>query len=643
LSKTKKTFTAITSQILNGKLVLLYASDGRKLYKEQGIDFSTGVEFLFKLRYQAKADKGNVFVSYAFARDIEFLFAGLPNDIKDRLFKSYSIRRQINELENEQEHFDHIYFSALPDSQEYEQADFFRHINYLALQELNTVEYQGYRLQLANGKRLVIRKGSKQIVIFDIFGFFNRPLRQAVKVWLQQDVSFLDRHSLKIHKGLERQQLEAFANFEVKYIERLATKLNVELENCGINLRSYHGASAVTSWMLSKGKARSRQKPQYYNYRYKRQLSPALHKACYQAYFAGRAEQFKIGTVQNIKVYDINSAYAYSASKLPVMLKKPTYSREWLPQPFSLWRCEYDFTSLQPYFGLLPNRETGGQISYKMRGKGCYWQPEISYILEHYPQCINVLDGYYLEYERAPFTFEIEFLYELRRFLQSQKNPLEKIIKLALAAVYGKFCQARGKGEYVNMFYAGFVTSLTRMQLLDATRGRESSVACFLTDAIHTTDALAVNVSDALGDYKVTEYERGIYLDSGIYRLIDSRGRSKTKSSGFRNFNFDAALLELSSKRKFSAIIEYFTSHNLHALAPIRYSKYLETFQEKQESQPLITSTRKFETNQPIDLTKSFIDSVPYNLFAGRESLPYNVNGYSDKDKNINTFLAERA
>lgn len=638
----QKTFTAITSQIYNGKLVLLMASDGRAVYNESGVDFDCAMDFLFKLRYQTKAAKGNVFVTYAFSRDNEFMFSGLPAPLKDKLFRSYAIRRQVNVLETEQEELDHVFFSALPDTQEYQEADFFRHVNFLALKELNDIEHNGYKLQLANGKRLVIRKGTKQIVIYDIFGFFNRPLRQAVKVWLEQDVPFLDRQNLKLRDGIISQQLKAFANFEVKYIERLAARLNSELQKYDINLRSFHGASAVTSWLLSKGKARARSKPQYYNYRYKRQLSPQLHKAVLQAYFSGRAEQLKIGTLSNVKVYDLNGAYAYSASRLPLMLKKPTYSREWLPEQFSLWNIEYDFSSVNPYFGLLPNRELGGQIAYKVRGKGCYWQPEVSYLLKHYPDCVRVLDGFYLKYERAPFTYEIENLYALRQHLQRERNPLEKIIKLALAAVYGKFCQTTGKGEYVNMFYAGFITSLTRMQLLDATRGHESNVICFLTDAIHTTAELPVTVSDGLGDYKLTEYERAIYLDNGIYRVIKSNGQSKTKSSGFKAFDFDKALLELAQKRKFSTIIEYFTSHNLHTLAPIRYAKYLETFTEKQENQPLITSSRKYETNSKIDLTREYIDSVPYDLYGGRESRMYKVDNYKDKIAGVDSIVAGR-
>jgi len=642
----EKTFIAITSEVYQEKTVHLCTSQGESITNEAGIDCKTALDFLFNLVHKRKRTGGIVFVTYAFARDNEFIFSTLPKELRDKLFVSYKIKKEINELEFEIEGIQEDYYKYAIDSDEFQLADFELHVNTVALQELQTIEYEGYHLELANGKLLTIKKNKKSITIYDIFGFFKpQSLRLAVHDFLGEVQPLLDRQSfdaLDFFDGeSDLDKLKAHASFEVGYIQRLATALHEKFVEQDINLSRWHGASSLASYVLSKAEARK----QFHNYRYRRQLAPELHLALRQSLYGGRAEQFKIGTLYDVNVYDINSAYAYAVTQLPMMLNKPVLTQEWQPTQFSFWHCEYDFTSVNPYFGYLPNREMSSFTKYKLRGEGYFWQPEIMFVMEHFPQCVKIGRGYILEAEKAPFTEAIENLYNLRLYLQEQKEPLEKVLKLALSSIYGKFCQHNGKGYYYNLFYAAYITSVARAQLLHATQGNETGTICFQTDAIHTVRHLPVNLDNRLGNFKHTNYHKVTYLDNGVYQCYDREGKvCKTKTRGFRRFNFPQALKELHEKRTYTAIAEFFMGHNLFSQNMFTSVKYLEDFAEPKTMKPAEKdrfAMRHF-IGGDIDLARHYMDSKPVATYNGLASSPYQIGKNTDINSCIDTIQAGR-
>lgn len=638
-----KTFIAISSESFDGKLVLLNTSAGESLFNENGIHVREALDFLFSLIKHRKKT-GVVFVCYAFSRDNEFIFSTLPSDLKDKLFQSERIKNKIENLALDTESVEDVYYSAELDSQEYEQADFERYVNHLSLTELKEVEYEDYKISLVNGKILTINCDGKSLSIYDIFGFFKpKGLGETANAYLDTALcsAFLDRNNLPLLTDLSVfERLRLHSDIEVGTIAGIATKLNIELQKIDINLSRFHGASAITSYWLTKYKART----QYHNYRFKRQHAPEYWKAKQQAFYPGRSEQLKLGTIKNVNVYDINSAYAFASTFLPVLLHKPFYSEEWQSTPFSCWLVDYDFSSVNSYFGLLPNRDFG-MVRYKIKGKSYFWQPEVSWLMKHYPECIEVKGGFVYDYTPAPFAEGIEVLYNLRLELQRQGNPLEKVIKLALANFYGKFCQHNGKGHYYNLDYAGFITSLTRMQLLEATKGYERDTICFQTDAIHTTAFLPVSLSDSLGEWKISKFSRVTYLDNGVYQGRDNVGRiTKTKTRGFRNFDFKRALAEIKDKRTYTALAEFFIGHNLFTRDQFKGVEYLADYKQPKTMTPVTfdrSAMRLFEVLD-VDLTETFIDSRAVSFYNGKESGLYKVGNNRVADAGLDTIEAGR-
>lgn len=608
-----KIFVGIAAKIENGKVSEIVTSDGRAIRSSDGIIAADYLDFLFDLRGTARDN--TIFVSYGFSQVNEFLFAEMVSEIKDKLFQSSTIKKEVNQIETDLEacYFDLEQFTS--DTLEYELADFERYVNELALAERGEISYNGYKIVLRNGRSISITKDKKRIVVFDCFGFFESPLSVAVDTWLD-----------------ERLPVTVSLYQESDTVARLAEELHGRLMEHGINLRSYYGSGSVASWILGKAKAKT-----YFNsYRHKRQLSDDIYNAIYQAYYSGRAEQFKLGKIDKpIFVYDINSAYAHAITFLPVLLERLKFSEHWKPDIFSLWHCDYDFTSVNPYFGFLPHRERGGSGTfYKTKGRGFFWQPEVCYILNRFPDCIEINGGYSLsDYEVAPFTELVKDIYALRVQLKQQDNPLQTILKTALASVYGKFCQQNKRGYYYNRMYAGFITSLTRMQLLQATENNESEVICFLTDAIHSTKPLDVPLNNDLGGFRLKTYDRGFYIDNGIYQVSNSK-ITKNATKGFRDFDFEQAKKDFLEKYSYTGSLNLFIGYNLYSLLPFHNYKYLETETQTRTAEPLTARARSFFQTDGIYNSRILTND------SGLESALYAQGDHIDFQNSIDALIS---
>lgn len=631
-----KTFTAISTESLNDKLVILNASNGQSLTNKNGIPLIDILEFFYTLRC-TKQEK-ETFVCYAFQKDAEYIFSQLPNDLKDKLFQSYQTRRQIGELETELEELEYQFWNTPTDLEKFENATFDKWVNELALKDLLEVEYKGFKLRLISGKLLTVSKKGKRFILFDIYGFFRKPLYKVIQEWFQEDLSFLKRSELQLTKGLEIKQLKAYSDLEVKQIERLIGKFNKELLSHGITLSNYHGVTAISSWLLSSRKART----EYHSYRKRRQYTGELYKATHQSYYGGRIEQFKIGTFnKEVNVYDLNSAYGFACSMLPTILRKPIFTQDYTGDLFSIWFCEYDFTNVNHYYSYLPTRDTRRFIIYKPRGRGYFWQPEIDWVMQNFPQCINIKQGFVFPYEKAKFTEGITELYNLRIKLQAINHPLAKTIKLAIAGIYGKFKQEIGRNHYYNLFYSGFITSLTSAMLLEGAKGKENKTICFLTDAIHTTAKLKVPVSNEMGEWKKETYDKAVYLNDGVYRLYKGNEIIKEKTKGFHTFDFDAALSELQRSRTYTALMEFFIGYNLYSFMPVAHTDYLKLRKQEKTENPFELKSRLYES-VGIDLTKTHCESKMFDTYAGRESALYVKGEHKENDLGKDSIMAER-
>lgn len=237
-----------------------------------------------------------------------------------------------------------------------------------------------------------------------------------------------------------------------------------------------------------------------------------------------------------------------------------------------------------------------------------------------FPDGIKVSYGFVQPYRRVTFEKELRSLYDWRCTLQDAGDPFEKVVKLLIASVYGKFAQRVGEATYHSSAWAGWITSYVRAMLTRACEGNEANVICFMQDAIHTLEPLpAVSLSNSFGDWKASEWDSGVYLSSGVYAL-QKPGLTKFATRGFQVVDFEGAIKELTATRGMNANREFVVGWRLAQYLTLKYgSSYLEKVSERFRLVPARGVSRKFE-QRSMDWAREVLESRLDLWNDGRES-----------------------
>lgn len=604
-----KKFTAVSTFIENDKIIYIVSSKGQSAFNHNGLQATEILDFIFNLKSKSAKDK-TAFVCYNFVKSNEFIFSRLAHDQKAELFQNHIVLREIDELEKEKKKLEKTAYCREGLISETERMSAKNQIKEIsaALALTGKIKFNGYSVRLQQGRSLSISKKKTTIVLYDIYGFFRKSLKRTF-------ADYFPNFPADFFSDTTFEQFD-FINL---FLAKLADNLYRKLSENGINLSRFYGASAVTSAVLSKSKART----EYKNYKSELSLPSELRRASLQAFYGGRIEQYKLGYFKDVNVYDLNSAYAKACLYLPKMLHRPIALKSYRNEPFSVWKIEYDLPE-DLFFGLLPHRRVNEITTYGKQGKGYFWKPEVDFLTKYYPDRIKIYNGFYVPFERTNFSRGILELYNLRLKLKNENHPLEKVIKLALAIIYGKFCQRIGAAYYYNMFYAGYVTSYVRAQLLFATYGFEKETICILTDAIHTTANLNVPLSDEIGEYKHNFYDETVYLGSGIYQLRNNQNQTvKEATRGFSKLDFENAFNELKAEGFYNVFQDFFVGYNLYSFAPTKFNNYLGVHNMTYKVNPLNSKLRLYEALK-IDFQKSNVVSKMRAFGNRRESAVYN-------------------
>jgi len=158
----------------------------------------------------------------------------------------------------------------------------------------------------------------------------------------------------------------------------------------------------------------------------------------------------------------------------------------------------------------------------------------------HIKSFFRILEGYQFitESNIYPYRDFIEKLYQKRRELKKQNNPMQLPIKIILNSIYGKTGQydkrTKRIGNLFNPIIFSFITGFARAQLYRFVieNGIEKDVVAFATDSVCTTKDLGVN-STTLGEFSFEKNADDVfYLQNGLYRFgrkWKKRGLGKLK------------------------------------------------------------------------------------------------------------------
>ena len=430
----------------------------------------------------------------------------------------------------------------------------------------NKLVDSGYLWKVRNGKELALceygeRRESKTFTLYDTWPYFQCSFVKALDSYFgQQWPGTTEAERLFIIESKNNRQnfdrdhdaeTIRYNDHELRLMVCLMHELRDRAYTAGLPLTSaWYGPGVFSSALMKKHQIQKSMGPDLYS-------RADLAEAVMCAYAGGRFELPQCGHV-NGPMYqaDRNSAYPHAIRLLPCLahgewkhshadstggehgfgvhrvrfttdLNKPEYAHIRRNVPFPLWR-----------------RDPSGNISFPVIGvHGWYHASEVRAAEEwcktDFARSVNaqmrVVESWTWEQscDETPFAWVAE-LYRQRQTLKRLGSGAHVALKLALNSMYGKLAQQigwasskNGRPPFHQLVWAGAITADCRAAMLDAASQNLESVIAFETDGIFTTVPLDLPVSTELGDWEVTTYDDGWYLQSGFrYGILDGNVRN---------------------------------------------------------------------------------------------------------------------
>jgi len=397
------------------------------------------------------------------------------------------------------------------------------------------VMVHGYALRWMKGKFFSIKRDDRTVTINDVISFFQRPFISACDEYLGEYEGREELVREKAKRGdFKASELKAISHYnqlELRLLVRLMEELRLRLYKVNLRPRRWNSPGAIASALFQREGVKEHRNEN---------LPARVMEAARYAYAGGRFEMIRYGAVQGAAYeYDLRSAYPRALTEVPSL-----QGGEWVHwkrgdgemphSTFALYHVRYknnNETALS-YPAPVFHRGANGNISYPTWSANWVWTPEYEALKDYcetIPGASMFLHEAWLYFpatDYKPFGF-IHELYKQRQILKEAEDGAHVGIKLALNSCYGKTAQQVGWGvnkdgtirvpAYHQLEWAGFVTSWCRAQVLRASMLNPTAIIAFETDAVFSSEPLALNIGTGLGQWDETVFESLTYVQSGHY------------------------------------------------------------------------------------------------------------------------------
>lgn len=424
--------------------------------------------------------------------------------------------------------------------------------------------WEGYSIEFFPRKHLKIVKGKQSVILWDVFGFFQMSFVRAVEQWLGAD--YPDLPLIREGKSLRGEFtpddtafLQRYNDAELRALVLLMEQFRDAVGSLDLTLSRWNGAGAVAAAIYSR---------ESFKAHLGHQPAPA-EEAARHAYFGGRFELGQYGVhAGGCYGFDINSAYPSVFRDMP-SLSHGVWRQVFRPDPatlpdFALVRLRWSIPGIR--FGPFPYRDVAGLVLYPTTGANWVWGCELRAFLAMVPDRpdwdIDIAEAWIFTPTTIakPFQWVQRYYDERQRIVQGISDlpyGSQMVIKLGLNSLYGKTAQSIGynfetkrKPPYHNIFYAGYITAMTRATLWRAAMTAPESIVMLATDGILSLTPLPVDISTTkeLGKWEQTEYDFLLAIQSGVYitgkggkytfrkRGIEISSDAKDAQQGIRDF-----------------------------------------------------------------------------------------------------------
>lgn len=353
------------------------------------------------------------------------------------------------------------------------------------------------------------------------------------------------------------------------------------------------------------------------------------------AYFGGRIESAYVGECGRLYGYDLNSAYPYAITHLPWWEPGDLVWVEGL-DPEMRMGMYYVRWRLAPgaNFYPFPWRSRSGNVFFPPAGEGWVMSPEVYAALLHWPEGIEVVGGLVLQHtegagdgigfpaQRASTGVVLEEMARQRLEAKARGERHEKALKLVMNSVYGKTIQQVGSHKYLSTFAASWITSTCRALIYRAVGPDwDKQVIGIMTDGMYTRRELDVEEGPWLGQWERTEYDEGLFLLPGVYRLRKN-GKEVRKYRGVSSdIDYDAALRAWRQGEKYPTKVRIYVTRAMAIHQPNAYGDKAHRFVEIERAEDFsLKSKRQVEG---VDRGERLAWHPPKHATLGEMSTPY--------------------
>jgi DNA polymerase type B, organellar and viral len=429
-----------------------------------------------------------------------------------------------------------------------------RHLN--ALKHFNRTTWKDYDIEYVPRHWFRIRARGLDFKIFDIVSFFATDFVGALRnfrIRTERCNHGNIRCENKCHCRCvlcrverDKQRRSTFKMAEIRNVAnymRLELELGIELINelrsifadAGFVPRSWHGPGALARMALNRHKIVNSMA-----------VSPVdVQIASRYAFAGGRFELFKAGEFKNgVYSADINSAYPYFATLLPNLARGSwRRTRNYESGKFAVYNIRYEgHRTGNEFFKPMPlfRRHASGHVEWSHRVEGWYWNPEADLVRDD--PSATFLDGWIFDEDDPtdrPFAWIAEY-YEKRQRLKNAGSAAEFTFKLIINSIYGQLAQRTGWDQknkkapkFHQLEWAGWITSACRAYVYSLAKQCGNDLISIDTDGVYSLSPILVtNIGSALGQWAKSEYQSGVFWQSGIYALKSGGTWIKAKTRG---------------------------------------------------------------------------------------------------------------
>lgn len=427
---------------------------------------------------------------------------------------------------------------------EYDFYAIFKRFSRKELQELyyfNVLEHGEYTIRLIPRKFFSIKHKNITVSYFDIFQFYRMSLDNAAKRYLGEEKKSIDvtKFGNAAYRKKHQERIIEYCLRDCTLTQQLGEHLKSMLALIDVPLiKPYSAASLSVRWFNRK-------------YRIPVSYWDERDKLAYQQYRGGRFEVFQRGYFPKLYSYDIISAYPSVITELRDIQKGEWYYANRLLEDYTYAFLKVRISTKENIIQPLGAKYEGVSVfAHLSKQERVITGEEYEFMLAHDLADIEVITGcfFYSVGEHYPFK-DMQMLYEYRKSLKDDDNPLHMGIKLLQNSLYGKFLELKPvlqacpygvlsndafavtgtthnnyyrkewhTGNWFNPVYAALITSKIRLRLLEAALPYQKHIISFQTDGLLSTKK-CVSTDDKLGGWEYKGKYEGVIIGSGVYTL----------------------------------------------------------------------------------------------------------------------------